>query len=250
MAKPDRSSVTPTLEQIGKRHGLSSPSLDQLRTLLELVVTDPLAPTSVRDPAGVLKDHIADSLVALEMPLLESPLRAVDIGSGAGFPGLALAIARPDTTFVLVEASSRKCAFIERAVARCSLANVEVMNTRVEAWPEGVGCFDLAMARAVGQLEVVLEYAAPLLRRGGWLISWRGSREPEAEARANHAAGLLGMQVGVVRHVIPYPGAVNRHLHTATKVVETPERFPRRPGVASKRPLGAPNEISSDRMRR
>lgn len=222
-----------------RRYGLPVAAVDRLRTLWELVISDPRAPTAVRDVAGVRDDHLADSLVALELlPRLGRLRRAVDIGSGAGFPGLPLAIARPEVEFVLLESASRKCAFIEAAIAACGVGNARVVQARAEEWPEDLGRLDLAMARAVAPMGVVLEYAAPLLRMGGHLIAWRGRRDPAEEQRAAQAAAELGMAIEDVVRATPYAGAEHRHLHVARKASATPPRFPRRPGVARKRPLG------------
>jgi 16S rRNA (guanine527-N7)-methyltransferase len=98
---------------------------------------------------------------------------------------------------------------------------------------------DLVTARALAPLEVVVEYAAPLLRIGGTLVVWRGQRDREAEDAAAKAAEVVGIEVGQVRTVHPYPTARNRHLYLMSKVMETPSRFPRRPGFAMKRPLGS-----------
>lgn len=242
--------ATAALEELCARYELPDHAADQLQKLVDLVVADSLAPTTVRDPGKVIGDHIADSLVALELPFGGITGEAVDIGAGAGLPGLVLAIARPDWPFVLLEASGRKSAFIERAASRCGARNVQVVNARAEAWLDGIERFVLATARALGPLEVVLEYASPLLRQGGRLIAWRGRRDPGAEARADRAARELGMELCEVRHVVPYRGAEHRHLHVAAKVAPTPGRFPRRPGVATKRPLGARDRTSSDRLRR
>ena len=163
---------------------------------------------------------------------------AVDLGSGAGLPGLPLAIALPRVSFALVESVGRKCAFIEHAAAACSVANAEVVNARAESWPPGLRRFEVALVRAVAALEVVLEYAAPLLVVGGWLVAWRGRRDVAAEANAERAAAILGMRATEVRPARPYPQARDRHLHLFLKVRETPDRFPRRTGVATKRPLG------------
>jgi 16S rRNA (guanine527-N7)-methyltransferase len=227
------------LAGLAELYGLTAPQLDRLRCLAELVGSDPLAPTSVRAPERVLADHIADSLVALDLPALAAPARLVDIGAGAGFPGLVLAVTRRATSVTLLEASARKCAFMERAAASCSLRNVDVVHARAEDWPEGLGQFDVATARAVAPLAVVLEYAAPLLRPGGWVVAWRGRRDLLAESGVELAARELGLELGEVRRVEPYPGAMHRHLHVARKVGPTPREFPRRPGVARKRPLGA-----------
>jgi 16S rRNA (guanine527-N7)-methyltransferase len=153
----------------------------------------------------------------------------------------------------VVESSARKCAFIERAIAACELGNVEVVHARAEAWADGIGRFDVVTARALASLEVVVEYAAPLLVLGGTLVAWRGKRDPEAEGDAGAAAAVIGMRPGRVLSVTPYEGAEHRHLHLMSKVMETPEGFPRRPGMALKRPLsvlsGRPGP-GSDRVRR
>ncbi len=211
---------------------------DRLGRLSTLLATDKHAPTTVRDPLRIVEDHLADSLVALELdPVLEAD-SVVDLGSGAGVPGLPLAIALPEASFALLESSGRKASFIERAADVCALTNVEVVNARAEAWREGMGRFDLAMVRALAALDVVLEYAAPLLVVGGYLVAWRGRRDPEDEAAAGRAAAILGFESAAVRHVHPFPEARNRYLHLLLKVRETPARFPRRPGIALKRPLG------------
>jgi len=92
-------------------------------------------------------------------------------------------------------------------------------------------------ARALASMPVLLEYAAPLLRQGGALVAWKGARDPDEERSAERAAREVGMQRGDVVPVTPYEGSRNRHLHLYLKVRKTPDRFPRRPGVAAKRPL-------------
>jgi 16S rRNA (guanine527-N7)-methyltransferase len=165
--------------------------------------------------------------------------RAVaDLGSGAGLPGLPLAIALPGADFALVESTQRKCAFIERAITVCDVRNARAVNARAEAWPEGVGRFDAVTARALAPLAVVAEYAAPLLRLGGAAVVWRGRRDPADEAAAAAACAELGLEPSETRRVQPFPAAEHRYLHLMSKVMETPVRFPRRPGVAAKRPLG------------
>jgi 16S rRNA (guanine527-N7)-methyltransferase len=232
-----------------ERYALSPRAHQQLRSLLRMLIDDPLAPTAVRDPVKVVADHFADSLVALELVEVRSATAIADLGAGAGLPGLPLAIALPQSRVVLVESSSRKCEFIERAVAECRLTNAAVVNARAEEWPDGLTRFDLVTARALAPLDVVVEYAAPLLRIGGSLVAWRGRREADAEAAATRAAGQLGLEPGDVRWVRPYPSAQHRHLHLMSKVMDTPPGFPRRPGMAMKRPLGA-RVHPSGRMRR
>jgi 16S rRNA (guanine527-N7)-methyltransferase len=238
---PERAG-SPDLDQrlcsLAERYGLTGGAYGQLRSLQRLLAEDPLAPTAVRDPIRVVDDHLADSLVALELEPVRRALALADLGSGAGVPGLPLAIALPDTSVALVESAARKCAFLERAVAACGVANALVVHTRLESWLEGLASFDVVTARALGPLEVVVEYAAPLLIRGGTLVVWRGARDPEAEAAGARAAAAVGLEVGEIVPVHPYPAAQNRYLHLMSKVTETPAGFPRRPGIALKRPLG------------
>jgi 16S rRNA (guanine527-N7)-methyltransferase len=228
-----------TLSGLAERHGLDDSAIQKLACLQARLAEDPTAPISAGKPQRILADHLADSLVALELPGVSAARHAVDIGSGAGLPGLPLAIALPEARFALLESASRKCAFIEGVVEACGLMNVEVVHARAETWGAGLGEFDVGLSRAVASLEVSLEYAAPLLRRGGLFIAWRGRRDFQAEARAERAARVLGLTPGEVRQVWPYPAARDRYLHLFSKVMSTPERFPRRPGMAAKRPLGA-----------
>jgi 16S rRNA (guanine527-N7)-methyltransferase len=220
------------------RYRLPDDALARLRELHRLLVQDPLAPTAVRDPRRVIDDHLADALVALELEPVRAARTLADLGSGAGVPGLPLAIALPGTGVALVESVARKAAFLERAVAACRVRNVRVVQARAESWPEGLGTFAVVTARALAPLEVVVEYAAPLLVLGGTLVVWRGRRDPEAEEAAARAATEVGLEPAGVVPVQPYPAAQSRHLHLMSKVMETPGRFPRRPGRALKRPLG------------
>jgi 16S rRNA (guanine527-N7)-methyltransferase len=227
------------LAALAGRYNLPAQAVEQLHELHRMLVEDPLAPTAVRDPQKVIDDHLADSLVALELAPVRSAHSLADLGSGAGVPGLPLAIAMPSLSVALVESAARKCAFLERAIARCGAANARAVHARVEAWPQGMDSFDVVTARALGPLEVVVEYAAPLLVLGGTLVVWRGQRDSVAEVAAARAAAAIGLEPGPIAPVKPYPGAQSRHLHLMSKVTPTPSGFPRRPGMALKRPLGA-----------
>ncbi len=226
------------LDALRGRHDLPAAAAETLGRILNIIETDEQAPTSVRESARAVDVHIADALVALEVDVVRTARRVVDLGAGAGIPGLPLATAIPGAAFALVESQSRKCAFIERAKAHAGLANVEVVCERVEQWPAGIAAHDLAIARAVAAAPVVLEYAAPLLEVGGTLVEWRGRRDREEERRAEGAAAELGLVLREIRRVRPFPAATDHHLHVYLKVSPTPDRFPRRPGIARKRPLG------------
>lgn len=230
------------------RYELPDEAAGQLTALADCVAGDPEAPTTVTDRDGILRDHLADSLVALDLPEVRAATAIADLGSGAGFPGLPLAIALPAARVTCVESVGRKCVFITRAAEACGAGNAVAVHARAEEWAAAGGrnAFDLVTARALAPLAVVAEYAAPLLTLGGTLVAWRGRRDPEDEASGARAAAELGLEPGPVIRVEPYPGALHRHLHVMRKAAPTPDRFPRRPGMARKRPLGG----ASDRPRR
>ena len=231
--------MTPTagLAALVERYGLPAGAGSRLEMLNRLLIEDPRAPTTIRDPAKVIDDHLADSLVALEVERVRSASVIADLGAGAGVPGLPLAIALPAATVDLVESSARKCAFMERAIGESRTANARAVNARIEEWNERLGGVDLVTARALGPLPVVLEYAAPLLTIGGTAVLWRGRTDPVAETRGAEVAARLGLELEDIRRVRPYAAATDRNLYLVSKVMDTPHGFPRRPGMALKRPL-------------
>ncbi|HEY2180339.1 MAG TPA: RsmG family class I SAM-dependent methyltransferase [Solirubrobacteraceae bacterium] len=220
------------------RFGLGARQIERLGAVLAELERDEHAPTAVRDTEEAAKIHVADALVALEVDGLRASRTVADLGSGAGFPGLAIAVALPDAEVRLVESQRRKCQFMLALAAAASVANATVVCKRAEEWDAGIGANDAVLARALAPQPVVLEYAAPLLRLGGTLIDWRGRRNAGDERAAAGAAEQLGLRLAEVHHVEPFAGATDRHLHVFVKECETPDRFPRRAGVARKRPFG------------
>lgn len=237
------------LAELTERYRLSAAAAAQFRALLEAVESDPHAPTTVRSPHEAVEVHLADSLVALELDDVRSASAIADLGAGAGFPGLPLAIALPQASVSLVESTARKCAFIASAAEAAAIANAHAVAERAESWREGREACDLVTVRALAPLAVIAEYAAPLLRQGGVLVAWKGRREATEERDAAAAAAELGLACEEIRSVAPYADAEHRHLHVLRKVAPTPPRFPRRPGIARKRPLGAGKQPTSDRVR-
>ncbi len=211
---------------------------EQLARLLEVLARERRAPTAVRSPEQAVDVHIADSLAALELEMVRKAHTIADLGAGAGFPGLPLAVSLAGSEVSLVESQSRKCEFLEEIIAQAGVQNARAVCVRVEEWRDGMGYNDVVVARALAPQAVVLEYAAPLLRLGGTLVDWRGRRERVQEDAAEKAAEELGLERAEVRRVQPWAGARDHHLHVYVKVTQTPGRFPRRAGIARKRPLG------------
>jgi 16S rRNA (guanine527-N7)-methyltransferase len=215
-----------------------------LATVLELLASEPHAPSAVRDAERAWRVHVADSLSGLEVEALSAARRIADVGAGAGFPGLPVAAALPDAGVDLIESIARKCQFIRRAIGRAGIGNAQVVCERSETWAAnppprgGREAYDAVTARAVGRLSTLAELASPLLAPGGTLVAWKGRRDSDEEAELERAAAGLAMEAVEIRSVGPYAGSRHRHLHVIRKRGPTPESLPRRAGLAKKRPMG------------
>lgn len=221
-----------------------SVSRETIDRLLAALAAEPDAHTTVADPEAALEVHVADSLSGLEVRELAAARRIADIGAGAGFPGLVLAIALPRAEVDLIESAGRKTAVIDRLIQAAELGNARSVTARAEDFartPAALGggreAYDAVTARAVGPLALLVEYAAPLLRPGGVLVAWKGARDAAEEGSGAAAAEKVGMAVKEVVPVQPYEASENRHLHVFCKTAPTPPEFPRRAGIARKRPL-------------
>jgi 16S rRNA (guanine(527)-N(7))-methyltransferase RsmG len=210
--------VQAEIGQLAERHGLSEDAADALEALAGLLDwSEPnfvprsdgnrpqrewrgrrptkRARRAVEQQARIARSVFADSLAALDLEPVREARRLVDIGTGAGFPGLVLAIALPRTQVTLVERASVKCGFLHRAIQELRLDNVDVVERYVQQWPEGVGKCDVATSRKVAPLKNMMEWSAPLLRRGGYVALWPGTKDfakdgPAAASEAAREAGL------------------------------------------------------------
>jgi 16S rRNA (guanine527-N7)-methyltransferase len=226
------------------RLGLSPDHLEAFRTYMEeMEASRPrLRLTALTDPEDVQRRHFLEPLallVALEEmgPLADA---AIDIGSGAGFPGLPIKIVRPALTLTLLEAHGRRADFLQRLVLRLGLKGVTIINTRAEEAGRDAShreAYGLALARAVAPLPVLIELALPFLRIGGLLATPKGSG---ARREAQDAVAALRACGGLLESLRPLdvPDAETAPtLVVMRKTSSTPERFPRRPGIPAKRPL-------------
>ena len=198
------------------------------RWLAALLATPGL--TAIRDPAEARRVHVDDALAALPL-VAGGPV--VDVGSGGGSPGLPLAVVRPELRFDLLEATAKKCAFLRRWAAE--LPNVEVVCARAEehAAAEGRDAYATALARALAPPPAAVEWCLPLVRPGGRLVLYAA----EEEGLADRVAAAAEQVAGRLAEVVSVPGSERRRLLVVEKTGPTPERFPRRPGAARKRPL-------------
>jgi len=212
--------------------------------------------TAVTGYVEVQQKHFLDSLTCLlalpqpqgkatipdTMPLQHpaSAMRVVDVGSGAGFPGIPIKIMLPECKLTLIEATGKKVTFLQHMVDTLELGGVEVLNGRAEDiahLPEHREQYDLVVARAVARLAVLAEYCLPLCRPGGRMVALKGRDADQEAQEATHAIALLG---GATAHIKPVllPGVWSEHyLVVVDKAARSPEAYPRRAGMPSKKPL-------------
>jgi 16S rRNA (guanine527-N7)-methyltransferase len=243
----------PTLLAQAAEIGLSVSAswLPQLEKLLDLLVSRAarLGLTAITDPTSAATKHVLDSLTCLKvMEKLAPGRKVVDVGSGAGLPGIPLAIARPDIEFCLLESSKKGCGFLEDTARELELSNIKVRCMRAEEAGQDASLrenFDMAVCRAVARLVVVAEYCLPLVRVGGLVVAMKGPAGRDELSEAQAALSVLGgEEEKVVEFDIAIPASssaagesLRRLLICIAKKRLTPAKYPRRTGIPSKRPL-------------
>lgn len=232
------------LKQLFESNGII-PTLSQLKAFgtyeEELVAwNEKINLTAIRDPEGIRVKHFLDSLTCLKAyPDLRAQ-KVIDVGTGAGFPGIPLKILFPDLRLTLVESIGKKAAFCRHIVATLGLRDVNIETSRAEELgqsPAHREHYDLALARAVASLPVLVEYLLPLLRLGGTMVAQKGETAPLEAHQAEAALKICG---GRLNQLIPVtlPGVSgDRYLVSITKVAATPKNFPRSTGIPQKKPL-------------
>lgn len=196
--------------------------------------------TAIRDEEGIRTKHFLDSFTCLLAFRDTPPTSLIDIGTGAGFPGLALKILYPNMRLTLVDSIGKKVEFCQHIVNVLGLEKVEVLKARAEELGQAKAHrekYDWAVARAVANMNILAEYLLPLVRVGGGILAQKGESGPAEAHAAEHAIRLLG---GHLRQLIPIelPGvADDRFLVIVDKKAATPLNYPRNVGVPTKSPL-------------
>jgi 16S rRNA (guanine527-N7)-methyltransferase len=196
--------------------------------------------TAISDPENVRVKHFLDSLSAYLAMRGSVMARVIDIGTGAGFPGLPLKILCPSIKLTLVESVGKKADFCRHVVELLELEGVEVIQVRAETLGQRIEhreLYDWALARAVAVLPVLLEYLLPLVKVGGKILAMKGGSAPVEAHSSDRAIQMLG---GHLHQLMPVtlPGVVEeRYLVVVDKIAATPEKYPRRAGIPAKRPL-------------
>ncbi len=196
--------------------------------------------TSTSDQRQLLLKHFIDSLTCIPLLPTHSQLRLIDVGTGAGFPGVVLKIYRPDIDLALLDSSEKRCAFLDHLIKKLGLNKTKVLRGRAEDYgrePEHRESYDVAVSRAVAHLRVLTEYCLPFLRIGGVFISQKGPKGGQEMVGAAGAIQVLGGKVKEAKKII-LPGVEeNRLLICISKVNPTPQHYPRRCGIPKKRPI-------------
>jgi 16S rRNA (guanine527-N7)-methyltransferase len=196
--------------------------------------------TGITDPAAIEIKHMLDSLSVLTVARLPEGARVIDVGAGAGFPGLPMKIALPHLRLALLEATGKKVTFLAHVAKLLGLENVSTIHLRAEEAGQDAryrAQFDLVVARAVARLPTLLEYLLPLCKVGGQCVAMKGeTAQTEADDSAQALKQLGGQLSGV--HAVALPGLAEKHyLVVVTKVAATPAQYPRRAGLPSQSPL-------------
>jgi len=214
--------------------------LARLDPMLELLASSHVSLSSVTDPDEARNVHVADSLSGLACPEVRVARRAADLGAGAGFPGIPLAVLKPDCQFTLIDSVGRKVEFMNEVISALGLENARAIKSRSEEWASGEGreSCDLVVARAVAPLPALAELASPLLTEGGHLVAWKGEAETDSERILSENVEKLAMKLVRDDVVVPFEGSRERRLYVLAKTGPTPDGLPRRPGMERKRPLG------------
>jgi len=196
--------------------------------------------TAIRDSEGIRTKHFLDSISCMLAMRDNPPARLIDIGTGAGFPGIPLKIILPNLRLTLVESVGKKADFCRHVVKTLGLDKVDILQARAEElgqMPSQREQYDWAVARAVASLPTLVEYLLPLVRVGGCMLAQKGESGPAEAQNAEQATRVLGGHLRQLKPVI-LPGVVEeRYLVIIDKVAATPPQYPRRVGIPTKTPI-------------
>ena len=191
--------------------------------------------TAITEPKEIITKHFVDSLTIQDY--INESDKVIDVGTGAGFPGIPLKIAKPKLNITLLDSLNKRITFLEEVISKLGLTNIYCVHGRVEDYAlEKREFYDVAVSRAVAELPVLLEYLLPLVKVGGKCICMKGPKAIEEIEKSNKALEILGGKIEKVENV-KIEGNMDRNIIIVYKVKNTPIKYPRKPGKIAKNPI-------------
>ena len=192
--------------------------------------------TAITEPNEVILKHFVDSLTISN--LIEKGQKVIDVGTGAGFPGIPLSIVN-NMDITLLDSLNKRITFLEEVINNLELKNIKVVHSRVEEFAKNKKereMYDIATSRAVAPLNVLLEYLLPLVKQNGKCICMKGSSTEEID-EAKNALNILGGKIEKIEKITLPESDITRNIIIVKKIKETPLKYPRKPGTPSKEPI-------------
>lgn len=193
--------------------------------------------TAIIDPKEIILKHFVDSLTIAKY--IKDDEKLIDVGTGAGFPGIPLSIVKENTDIVLLDSLNKRINFLEEVKENLKLENITTIHGRAEEFGKNKKereTYDIATSRAVAPLNILLEYLLPLVKVGGRAICMKGSNIEEVE-NAKNALEILGGQIEKIEEITLPNSDIKRNIIIVKKVKNTPLKYPRKPGTPSKEPI-------------
>lgn len=192
--------------------------------------------TAITEPNEVILKHFVDSATIIKY--IEDNMKIVDVGTGAGFPGIPLNIINSKANYVLVDSLNKRINFLNEIINNLKLENINTVHSRIEDFgKDNKESFDIATSRAVASLNILLEYLLPLLKVGGICICMKGSNAKEEIENSNKALEILGGKIEKVEEIILPDSDIVRNIIIVRKIKSTPNKYPRKAGIPTKEPI-------------
>ena len=232
------------LKEVLETFGLPSDDsvIDKFERYMEAVLSwnEKVNLTAIKDRDGFITKHFIDSLCSADHTQFKEAKTVIDVGTGAGFPGLPLAIVSPDKEFLLIDSLNKRIRILNEIIADLGLTNVKAIHGRAEELAKDKQyreSFDICVSRAVSRLSVLSEYCLPFIRKGGWLVAYKGPDADREIEDAKNALGILGGKVMEIADTDMQKFDVSHRIVYIQKTMNTPKTYPRKAGTPSKKPL-------------
>lgn len=240
MNQYDTSQFEKDLEVLGIK--LNEKQIKQFLTYYEMLVewNSFMNLTAITEFEDVMKKHFIDSISLIKAYDISKPVNIIDVGTGAGFPGLALKIAYPNLKITLLDSLNKRIQFLNEVIQKLQLEEITTIHGRAEDYSkreEYREKFDLCVSRAVANLSTLSEYCLPYVKKGGYFVSYKSEKVSEEIIIAEHAIKILG---GIIDRQVEFylpKSDIYRNLFVIKKVENTPKKYPRKAGLPSKEPL-------------